>query len=110
MLRSLFLLLGLCLIPLVHWGQENVSPKAQKARQEAREWIKKGKPDKALAALDKAILLSPDYYAAISDRAALLLESEPATAEADLRRLVLLRPEEDPSVWLALARICRDGR
>lgn len=100
--------LTLCCILLLSLsmaGQEPVPVRAEKARAEARAWKSKQKPERALKALDEAIRLHPDYYEALADRAALLLERDPAAAEADLLHLTRLQPDKDLSVWLALARI-----
>lgn len=101
-----------CIVFQSHFllGQETVPARAEKARAEAREWKSKQKPDRALKALDEAIRLHPDYYEALADRAALLLDRDPAAAEADLLHLTRLHPDKDLSVWLALARIAANDR
>lgn len=67
--------------------------------------MKKGRPDKAQSALDKALRMYPDYYEALADRAALWMVSHPQNAEKDLLRLIELDPQRDLSVFLALGNI-----
>ncbi len=89
-------------------AQVAIVPKALKAWEEGKMYLKKKDPGKAQKAFEKATKLDPAYYDAHADLASLLLRKKDTTALYHLQRLVEIDPAKDPYVWLALGRMRRD--